>query len=164
MSGSRAGRRYRHAGHAQYWGRIIGTSADDESARYLFDRFKQLGLIDVRLQSFDLPPQWMPQTWTITATGAGKTVKLEATQPVYGTPATTADGLEAELVWAGTGTEADYLGRDVREKVVVITRGAGTNPRLAETRGALARRSSAHSADRGIRGRSRRRPCGTSRP
>lgn len=131
-------RRYRDAGHAQYWGRIIGTSADDESARYLVDRFKQLGLIDVRLQSFDLPPQWMPQTWTITATGAGKTVKLEAAQPVYGTPATTADGLEAELVWAGTGTEADYLGRDVRGKVVVITRGAGTNPRLAETRGALA--------------------------
>ena len=131
-------RRYRDAGHPQFWGRIIGTSADDESARYLIDRFTRIGLTDVRLQSFDLPPQWMPQTWTIAAVGADKTVNLEAAQPVYGTPATTAEGLDAQLVWAGTGTEADYVGRDVRGKVVVIARGAGTTPSIAEQRGAVA--------------------------
>ncbi len=109
-------RRYRDAGHPQFWGRIIGTSADDDSAHYLIERFQRMGLTNVRLQSFDLPPQWMPQAWTITATGAGRTVKLDAAQPVYGTSSTTAEGLDAELVWAGTGTEADYVGRDVTGK------------------------------------------------
>ena len=60
-------RRYRDAGHPQYWGRIIGTSADEESAAYLVRRFQQIGLTDVRRQPFDLPPQWMPRSWEITA-------------------------------------------------------------------------------------------------
>ncbi len=45
-------RRYRDEGHPQFWGRIIGTSADAESQQYLLDRFKRIGLTDVRLQSF----------------------------------------------------------------------------------------------------------------
>jgi hypothetical protein len=131
-------RRYRDAGHPQYWGRIVGTSADEESAAYLVRRFQQIGLTDVRRQPFDLPPQWMPRSWEMTATAADRTVKLSATQPAYATPATPANGLEAEVVWLGTGTEADYIDRNVTGKAVVITRGAQTNLRLAEARGAVA--------------------------
>jgi hypothetical protein len=131
-------RHYRDAGHPQYWGRIIGTSADEESAAYLVRRFQQIGLTDVRLQAFDLPPQWMPRSWEITATVADRTVKLTATQPAYATPATAANGLDAEVAWLGTGTEADYIDRNVTGKAVVITRGAQTNLRLAEARGAVA--------------------------
>jgi hypothetical protein len=131
-------RRYRDAGHLQYWGRIIGTSADAESAAYLVRRFQQIGLTDVRLQPFDLPPQWMPLSWEIAATVADRTVKLTAAQPAYATAATPANGLDAEVAWLGTGTEADYIDRDVRGKAVVITRGAQTNVRLAEARGAVA--------------------------
>jgi len=131
-------RRYRDAGHPQYWGRIIGTSADEESAAYLVERFQRIGLSDVRLQPFDLPPQWMPRSWEITATVADRTVKLSAAQPAYATPATPATGLEAEVVWLGTGTEADYVDRNVTGKVVVITRGVTTDLGLAEARGAVA--------------------------
>jgi len=131
-------RRYRDAGHPQYWGRIIGTSADEESAKYLVDRFRQIGLSDVRLQPFDLPPQWMPRSWEIAATVGDRTVKLTAAQPAYASPATPPGGLEAEVLWAGTGTEADYIGRNVAGKVVVITRGPQTNIPLAEARGASA--------------------------
>ncbi len=67
-------RRYRDAGHPQFWGRIIGTSADEESQQWMLNKFKQAGLSDVRLQSFDMVPQWMPQSWTVTGTAMGKTI------------------------------------------------------------------------------------------
>jgi hypothetical protein len=60
-------RRYRDHGHPQFWGRVMGSSADEEHQRWMLDRFKQMGLTDVHVQSFDLAPQWMPQSWEITA-------------------------------------------------------------------------------------------------
>lgn len=37
-------RRYRDSGHPQFWGRIIGTSADHESAEWLMNKFRQMSL------------------------------------------------------------------------------------------------------------------------
>src|SRR5256885_15653360 len=37
-------RRYRDAGHPQYWGRIIGSSSDEESAAWLADKIRSSGL------------------------------------------------------------------------------------------------------------------------
>ena len=51
-------RRYRDAGH-QYWGRIIGTDADHDTASWMADQLRQAGA-DVRLEQLDLPPQWVP--------------------------------------------------------------------------------------------------------
>jgi hypothetical protein len=67
-------RRYRDGGHPQFWGRIIGTSADVESAQYLLDRFKDIGLNDVRLQSLDLPSQWMAKSWAVTVGAAERSI------------------------------------------------------------------------------------------
>jgi hypothetical protein len=46
-------RRYRDRGHPQFWGRIIGTEADAENAQWMLEKFRQIGLTDVRPQSFD---------------------------------------------------------------------------------------------------------------
>ena len=113
-------RKYRDQGHPQFWGRIIGTSADAETAQWVLDKFKQFELTDTHIQSFDLPPQWMPQSWEITATGNGKTLRLDTAQPAYQTKATASAGLDLEAVYAGTGSEADFAGRDVRGKAVFI--------------------------------------------
>src|SRR6185437_12177655 len=43
-------RRYRDQGHAQFWGRIIGSSADAEDARWLAGHFTQIGLSEVHIQ------------------------------------------------------------------------------------------------------------------
>ena len=51
--------RYRDAGHPQFWGRLIGTSSELETDRWLVGKFKALGLSDVRVQKLDLPPQWI---------------------------------------------------------------------------------------------------------
>src|SRR4051794_12777900 len=103
-------RNYRDHGHPQFWGRIIGTEADAENARWLMERFKAIGLSDVREQPFDLPPQWMPQSWSVTATAGSKTLQLTSAQPTHRGVGTPPGGLDLEAVDVGFATDAD-LGR-----------------------------------------------------
>ena len=151
-------RHYRDSGHPQFWGRVIGSSADTEDAQWLMAKFTQLGLQDVHEEAIDLAPQWFPQSWDLTATSGGKSLKLTTAQPAYTTPGTTGAGLDLEMVYAGLGSEADLIGRDLRGKAVLIFSypmpgswrhtstqesvitddGARTLLRLAEQRGAAA--------------------------
>ena len=111
-------RRYRDQGH-QFWGRIIGTEADAENAQWMLEKFRQIGLSDVHEQPLDLPPQWMPQSWSVIASANGKTLRLETAQPTYLAMGTPAEGLDLEAVYAGMGSNADLaLSRDVRGKAV----------------------------------------------
>jgi len=137
-------RRYRDLGHPKFWGRIIGTSADAESADWLAGRFKQIGLNDVRVQSFDLAPQWMPQTWSVTVTGGGKTITLDSAQPNYASVPTPAAGLDLDAVYVGMGSEADYAGKDVKGKAVFYYTQVGLQ--LGTDWTALAKRADAHGA------------------
>ena len=111
-------RRYRDSGH-QFWGRITGTSADDENAQWLMAQFKRIGLSDVREQLFDLQPQWMPDSWSVKATGGGKTLDIPTAQPTYLAVGTPAAGLDLDVVWAGLGSDADLeMAPDVKGKAV----------------------------------------------
>jgi peptidase M28-like protein len=114
-------RRYRDAGHPKYWGRIRGTSADRETAEWLAAKFKGLGLTDVRLQPFDLKPQWMPESWDVLLTGGGKCIDLTSAQPAYGANALPLEGVDLDVVYVGLGTDADFLGREVKGKAVLIS-------------------------------------------
>jgi Peptidase family M28 len=111
-------RRYRDQGHPKFWGRIIGTSSDAESADWLAAKFKSLGLSDVRVQPVDLGPTWMPQSWDVTVTGGGKTVHLETAQPDYGSAGTPPEGLDLEAAYVAFGSEADFVGKNVSGKGV----------------------------------------------
>jgi hypothetical protein len=135
-------RRYRDHGHPKFWGRIIGTSSDAESAEWLAAKFKAIGLSDVRVQPFDLQPQWMPQSWEVSITSAGKAIQLESAQPDYAAAGTPRAGLDLEAVYVGLGSEADFAGKDVRGKAVFIFNMVGLKPegasRRADARGAAA--------------------------
>ena len=113
-------KRYRDNGHPQFWGRIIGTASDTETNEWLAGKFRTLGLSDVRIQPLDLPPQWIPQSWDVTMTGGGKTMKLSSAQPAYYANGLAKGGVELDAVYAGLGTEADFAGKDVRGKAVFI--------------------------------------------
>jgi hypothetical protein len=140
-------RKYRDSGHPQFWGRIIGTSAHDETEQFVADEFKQIGLENVHIQRFDLPPQWMPQSWDISASGSGKTIQLNATEPAFQTPGTNKDGLDLEAVYVGTGSEADFKGRDVRGKaVVMLSMPLPSSYRRTDTAEGADRRAEAHGA------------------
>ena len=56
----------------KYWGRIAGTKADKEMEEYAARRFREIGLQDVRMQPFNLPPQWFALDWEVSASGAGR--------------------------------------------------------------------------------------------
>jgi hypothetical protein len=112
-------RRYRDAGH-QHWGRIMGTESDTENAQWLAEKFRKAGLTDVRIQPIDMPPVWMPDSWEVSATGAGTTVPLGSAEP-SSQAATPAGGIELEAVYVGLGTAADFAGRDVKGKAAFIT-------------------------------------------
>ena len=112
-------RRYRDNGHPQFWGRIIGTDADAETAQWMLQKFRTLGMTDIREQVIDLPPQWMPQSWSVSAAAAGKTLELPTAQPTYAAVGTSAEGLDLEAVYVGLGSDADLaLSRDVKGKAV----------------------------------------------
>src|SRR5579862_4515046 len=112
-------RHYRDSGHPQFWGRIIGTSADQEDAQWLMAKMTALGLSDVHEDPIDLSAQWFPQSWDLTATSGDKTLKLTTAQPAYTTPGTKGS-VDLEVVYAGLGSEADLIGRDLRGKAVLI--------------------------------------------
>jgi hypothetical protein len=104
----------------KWWGRIAGTQYDHMAEKWTEDNFRRLGLQDIRNQPFDLPPQWFATNWSLTVTGGGKTVKPETAWPTGGSVTTPAGGLDLEVVWVGLGTEADFIGRNVKGKAVMI--------------------------------------------
>jgi hypothetical protein len=110
-------RRYRDQGHPKFWGRIIGTSADRESAEWLAGKFKSSGL-SVRIQPLELSPQWFPERWEVTVTGGGKTITLDSAQPDYRAAPLPAGGIDVEAVYGGLGSAADLLGKDLKGKAV----------------------------------------------
>ena len=112
-------RRFRDAGN-QYWGRIIGTSADHETANWMMDQLRQSGAEKVRLDSIPLPTQWFPRSWQLTVEVDGETTELTSAWPAYGSVGTAAAVENLELIDVGLGMATDFQGRDVRGKAVVL--------------------------------------------
>ena len=111
--------RYRDAGN-KWWGRLPGTSADREGMGYMTAAFEDLGLT-VEHYPYTLPSDWRPTDWAASYTVAdGTPIELVTAFPVSGTKATGSLPVEAEAVWVGVGAGADFIGRDVVGKAVVI--------------------------------------------
>lgn len=111
--------RYRDQGH-KWWGRLPGTSADREGMAYMTREFEALGLT-VEHFPYVLPEDWRPTDWSVTyKAAAGAAVALTTAFPVADTRATGPEGITAEAVWVGVGAGADFIGRDVKGKAVVI--------------------------------------------
>ena len=108
-------RKSRDAG-TQWWGRITGTPAHAETQQLLAEKFKRLGLSNVRLAEYSLPPSWFPTSWNVRVSQGGKTVALATAHPVLRASATPLGGLDLDAVYVGLGTPADFAGRDVRGK------------------------------------------------
>ena len=112
-------RKSRDAGD-RYWGRIAGTKYEKMTAEWAEAKWRAAGLSDIHEQQYDLPPQWFGLDWNVTASGSGKTLTFKSLNPSIGSPSTPPGGVEAEAVWVGTGSAADFMGRDVRGKIVLI--------------------------------------------
>ena len=101
----------------QYWGRITGSPYDKMTSDWVAAQFKRIGL-ETRIQEFtDLPEQWWPTSWEVTAVGA-QAVPMKTAFPLYRSVGTNGQ-VNLEPVWVGMGTAADFDGRDVRGKAVI---------------------------------------------
>ncbi len=102
----------------QYWGRITGSPYDKMTSDWVAAQFKRIGLEQIEVHEFtDLPPQWWPTSWEVTAVGA-QAVPMKTAFPLYHSVGTTGQ-LNLTPVWVGMGTAADFDGRDVKGRAVV---------------------------------------------
>jgi hypothetical protein len=134
-------RRYRDNGHPQFWGRIVGTSSDVEDAEWLLKKYREIGLTDTHSQTVSMfHPQWSGESWEVTVTAGGKTTTLTSAQPPYGATSTDGKVLDLPVVYAGLGSDADFAGRDVSGKaVLLVSESRGSNAvRRAQDKGAAA--------------------------
>jgi hypothetical protein len=104
----------------QYWGRIPGTPYDRMTQDWVIDQFKKLGLTDVRRQEIAMKPLWYPTAWSAEYMAEGRSTALNSVFPIAESPPTKGDGITAPVVWVGLGTAADFQGRDVKGKAVMI--------------------------------------------
>jgi hypothetical protein len=111
-----------------YWGRIAGSDSEIASAAYMAEQFRRFGLTDVTLDPVPGGPQWWPQEWSATLIGDGRYGKgtedivFASAFPALqlGGEPSSAENIEAELVFVGQGHAVDMLGRDVRGKIAVL--------------------------------------------
>ena len=103
-----------------FWGRNLGTSAHELSQNWAEQTFRELGLEDINRRSFALEPVWQLTRWSIEFIRGENVFTLPSSRPPEKTLSTSTRGSTYDLIWLGTGTEADYLGRDVTGKAVLI--------------------------------------------
>ena len=103
-----------------FWGRNVGFAGHDETQSWVESYFRKFGLQDIRRKSFDLPPQWMAKSYDISFASGGTPFALKSARPAEDAPSTPRGGVEFEIVWVNTGTAADFVGRDVKGKAVLI--------------------------------------------
>lgn len=102
-----------------YWGRIAGTRGEEMAREYVERKFRELGLSDVHSQEFDLPTQWFPGGYDISVEAGGRSYRFDSLVPALRSKPT-GGMLELDAVWVGTGSTADFHGRDVAGKAVFI--------------------------------------------
>ena len=84
------------------------------------DQFRKLGLQNVYRDEFTAAPVWYPTSVSASYTVDGQTEKLTTMFPIAETKPTPPAGITADAVWLGLGTDADFIGRDVKGKAAVI--------------------------------------------
>jgi hypothetical protein len=103
-----------------FWGRNVGTAGHIATQDWVEAYFRKHGLQNIHRRPFDLQPVWTPKSWDIAFTSGGQTFKLPSARPAGRAPSTPAGGLDLELVWVAGGSDADYIGRDVKGKAVLV--------------------------------------------
>ncbi len=101
----------------QYGYRMPGTPADWAGAQYIYDKFEEIGL-DTYLEEFNLPVSF-PEVWSLKITVNGVEESIPAGFVRYAA-LTDSNGVSGEMVYVGTGSEAEFEAVDVAGKIAVV--------------------------------------------
>jgi hypothetical protein len=102
-----------------YWGRNVGTKGHEWAQDWAEAYFKKHNLQNIHRKTFDLAPQWAATSFEIQFAAGGKTYNLTSARPAEDSHLR-AGGLDLDVAWVGTGSAADFAGRDVKGKAVLI--------------------------------------------
>ncbi len=118
--------------------RIAGTEDELKAAEYIKGKLEEYG-IDTEIYEFDAYISHPGKAELEIISPVQKSFPCLAHAFIASTPP---EGIEAELISVGKGSEGDYQGVDARNKIVLIESGGGEDQvnaaRIAEGRGAIA--------------------------
>ena len=103
----------------QYWGRLPGTPEDKKTLAYIESKFRNLGY-KITKKKVSIDRDWRPSSWALGYDFKNKSVKIHSAFPTGENAKHTNSKIKAELVWVGLGSEADFIGKDVKGKAVLI--------------------------------------------
>ncbi len=104
--------------------RTAGSDAEHKAADYLANLMESIGLQDVEKVGVKVD-RWQFNGASLVlesdgdGAGGGNSEKKEILLHSYATEATPKEGIDAEIIYVGEGTMADYEGLDVKGKIVL---------------------------------------------
>ena len=103
--------------------RRSGTPPADNAEKYIYNKLKEVGLEDVKLEQLDFT-RWWPESYELKII-AERTPSVPEDQAIETFPAwfsgtTPQEGITAEVVYVGFGTKSDFIEVDVKDKIALI--------------------------------------------
>ena len=102
-----------------YWGRLPGTPEDKKTMDYIESKLKKLGF-SIEKKDVFITKEWRPTEWSLGYNFNNKFYSIKSAFPTGENINHIDSNVNAELVWVGLGSEADFMNKDIKGKAVVI--------------------------------------------
>jgi len=99
--------------------KVAGSEEERKACDYLTDRLEAYGYTPV-VHEFDSYISY-PRSAKLVISASGERFDIPAVGVAFG-QSTPPDGITEDVVLAGSGSEADYVGKDVRGRIVLVTK------------------------------------------
>jgi peptidase M28-like protein/PA domain-containing protein len=99
--------------------KVAGSEEERKACDYLVNRLKTYGYQPI-VHEFESYISY-PRSASLVVSVAGKRIDISAVGVAFG-QSTAKDGITEEVVLVGSGGDAEYIGKDVRGKVVLVTK------------------------------------------
>jgi len=100
---------------SEFGDRMAGSDAEHAIADLLVKEMEDIGLVDIEKIATPVD-KWQFNGASILLEGESEAIPLHS----YATAATPAGGIDAEIIYVGTGTTEEYEGLDVKDKIVLF--------------------------------------------
>ena len=102
-----------------YWGRLPGTPEDKKTMDYIENKLTKLGF-SIEKKDVYITKEWRPAEWSLSYKFDNRSHSIKSAFPTGENINHLDSNVNAELVWVGLGSEADFLNKDIKGKAVVI--------------------------------------------